>query len=112
MSRIVGSRVTDRLTKRECEVIRWEPLGSGLTDTLVRFDDGSECWLASRELTGMPSRRGAVCAANAETTRALRAILKQHIAAFHEAWPGCECGKVSIGNAIVAAIEAAEEESR
>jgi len=36
----------------------------------------------------------------------LRSILKQHVAELHTPrWPGCEFGKVSIGNAILGALE-------
>jgi hypothetical protein len=91
-------------------VDQWEPLGSALCDALVRRDDGSVCWYALHglrpidDLGPLPSRADAIEAARAETLASLREIRRQHVAAFHEPWPGCEHGKAIVGRAIDRAI--------
>lgn len=98
------------------EIIRWEPLGSGMCDTFVRWDDGSECWHGSTDLRPvddlgpLPSRQEAIKAAKEETLRSLHEIKRQHIRDWVKPWPGCEHGKAIIGNAINGAIKKIEEE--
>jgi len=91
------------------EVRRWEPLSSGMTDTLVRFEDGKECWFSSTDLRpvdgrgALPDRTDARRHANARTMVLLDAIIERHVREFSQPWPGCEFAKVLVGNGFVAA---------
>ena len=51
----VGARVrvfwsSDHAAHGDAEVVKWEPLSSGMCDALVRFSDGYECWYATSSL--------------------------------------------------------------
>jgi len=95
---------------RTGEVVKWEPLGAGMTDTLVQHDDGL-CWHASHslkpidDLGPLPSRREAQEAARVQALDSLRAIRADHVANFNKPWPGCEHGKAILGRAIDGAIK-------
>lgn len=99
-------------------VERWEPLGAAMCDALVIHDDGSRCWYASHSLTPidglgpLPSRRVAREHARESHLRSLRAIRRQHVAAFdRERWPGCEFAKAIVGRMIDGAIADVEGEA-
>jgi hypothetical protein len=90
---------------------KWEPLGAGGCDVLVRREDGSLCWYGSSDLQPidgkgpLPSRHEAQEAARKETLASLQAIQAQHVADFGKPWPGAEFGKSIIGAAINGAIK-------
>ena len=112
-STLVGRRVRTA-SGGEGVVIKWEPLGAGLTDALVRFNGGHEVWYASHELHpvsggSLPTRATAREVARHDALRSLKAIRKAHVEEFRKPWPGAEHGKVTIGRAIDAAILDLEE---
>ena len=82
---MIGRRVESRWHRRSGTVVRWEPLGSGLCDTLIEHGDGSLCWYGSSDLTPidgegpLPSRREAI-----ETAHKLQAAQLLRIAALWE----------------------------
>lgn len=103
------------------EVVRWEPLGSGLCDTLVRLADGTELWVGSgdlRPLDGrgpLPARAEVQRLADVEALAQLRAIRGQLVRKdpqgryrlagdFARPWPGAEHGKGLVGQALDGAI--------
>ena len=97
---------------RDGVVTRWEPLGSGMTDTLVcHDDDGSECWYASHTLTPidddgpLPTREEAQDYAARTSLRQLTQIRAQHVEDFRKPWHGAEFGKALFGRALDRAIE-------
>jgi len=100
----------------EGEVTRWEPLSSGMCDTLIRFDSGREVWHASHTLSPvgttipLPSRRDARKEADERALASLRNIRANHVRDLHKPWPGAEFGKGIIGKALDGAI--AEVEGR
>ena len=90
-------------------VVQWEPLGASMCDVLVEHSDGRKCWHASHSLKStcggpLPTRDEARAEADAVATRQLQGILTQHVAKFHDRWPGAEHGKAIVGNAIVGAL--------
>lgn len=95
-------------------VIRWEPLGEGMCDTLLKYADGREVWHSSAELKPahggdpLPSRRKAREQARRSALTSLRTIRAQHVRDFSAPWPGAEFGKAIIGQAIDGAINALE----
>jgi hypothetical protein len=64
MDTMVGRKVRD-WTGKVGTVMEWKPLGSGMTDTLVKLQDGTKCWFRSSSLKPtdgfgpLPSRREA-----------------------------------------------------
>ena len=74
----VGARVrvfwsSDHAAHGDAEVVKWEPLSSGMCDALVRFSDGYECWYATsslRPVDGHP-RQSRANARQIADTRAL-----------------------------------------
>jgi hypothetical protein len=92
-------------------VVKWEPLGAGMCDALLRFDaDGYEIWVSTHTLTpcdGLPrqSRTDAIREAEERTLAQLEAIRADHIRGFHKPWPGAEHGKAIVGNALTNAID-------
>lgn len=115
-NRVAGRRVRDGWHNVEGEIVKWDPLSSGMCDILVRRDNGDLVWLASyavKPIDGrgpLPSRQGVRREAAEETLCSLRAIRSQHIADFHKPWPGAEFGKAIIGQALNDAIASLEEE--
>ena len=111
---MIGRKVKSGWHKIEGEVIRWEPLGAGMCDVLVREPSGREGWYSSSDLAPadgrgpLPSRAVARRAADAAALAQLRAIRAQHVADFGRPWPGSEHGKVLIGRAVDGAIDAIE----
>lgn len=97
------------------EVVKWEPLGSGMCDVLVRCGNGRLVWAASHSLSPtdglglLPSRSTAREIARARSITQLRAIRANHIERLNEAWPGAEFGKAIIGRAIDAALNELEK---
>jgi hypothetical protein len=98
------------------EVVKWEPLGSGMCDVLLQQDDGKQVWHASSDLRPidglgqLPSRKEAQEHAEKTALRQLRAIRAQHVKEFRTTpWPGAEFGKALVGQAIDNAIEELEE---
>jgi hypothetical protein len=107
---VIGRRVTSSWHRVTGTVTRWEPLGPGLTDTLVHLDDGREMWFSSDELRGvdgrpLPLRSTERERARLETISSLERIRAAHIAEFHRPWPGCEYAKVWVGQMIDGALE-------
>lgn len=117
---MIGRRVATRVYRNNVGgdetgvVVEWQPLGPALTDALVRFEDGYECWYGSHELKPvdglgpLPSRAGAQKAADAVAVRQLRSIRAAHVRNFGEPWPGLEFGKVLFGQALDGALEELE----
>lgn len=99
-------------------VTKWEPLSAGMTDALVRYDDGREVWHASHTLKPtdgrgpLPSREGARRKARAEALKSLRAVREQMVREWRNPWPGAEHGKAIVGKAVAQAIEDLEAEDR
>ena len=99
------------------EIVKWEPLGSGMCDVLLQQDDGKQVWHGSsslRPIDGLgplPSRKEACERAEHKALRQLRAIRAQHVEQFHIPWPGAEFGKALVGQAIDNAIEDLEGSS-
>jgi len=97
------------------EIVKWEPLGSGMCDVLVRVDDGRECWYASHgcrpidDLGDLPSRREAQEYARDESLRSLKVIRAQHVRDFNKPWPGCEFGKGHFGMMVDGAVSDLEK---
>jgi hypothetical protein len=106
---MVGRVVRDAWAGVEGRVVRWEPLGAGMTDTLVERPNGSLVWVSSHSLKAtdaagpLPSRQDARHAADLEAARSLEAIRAKHVAEMGEPWPGAEFGKGIIGMAITGA---------
>jgi hypothetical protein len=87
-----------------------------MTDTLVSFENGKECWFSSTNLHPcdgkgeLPDRTDARRRANAFVVAQLEAIIQQHAEGFSTPWPGCEFAKGILGRAFVAARDAAKKE--
>ena len=99
-------------------VVKWEPLGPALTDTLVEYEDSKRlCWHASHslqpfdDLGPLPSRRMAQAEATAKAVASLRIIRESLVANWHDRWPGAEHGKAIIGNCLNSAIESLEKKT-
>ena len=92
------------------EVTKWEPLGAAMCDVLVLHDDGKNCWHASHTLQPtdnlgpLPSKEKVRKVERQRALSSLRAIRANHISDFNKPWPGCEHGKVIVGNALNGAI--------
>lgn len=112
---MIGRRVHHRYSGIRGVVVAWEPLGAGMTDTMVRGDDGRECWVDGDGLSpddgmgGLPSRAAIRKSAAIETHQSLIAI-RDRWTKEREPWPGAEFGKVIVGRALEAAIAKAERE--
>ena len=112
---MVGRRVTAPYGETG-EVIRWEPLGAGMCDTLVRQDDGHDVWHGSGSLRpsdglGPLPRRGEAQERNRLVSLAqLREIRAKHVRDFRAPWPGIEHGKAILGMSIDAAIRDLENQ--
>jgi hypothetical protein len=87
----------------------WEPLGTGLCDTLVTLDTGKQVWFAMHSLRptdgqgALPDRREARETARLQAITDVQACIDDHIRDFRKPWPGCEFAKTWIGNAFIAA---------
>ena len=112
---MIGRRVSHHYTSArhgDGEAIKWEPLGAGMTDTLVRFDSGYECWFAGRELQPvdglgpLPSRDDARRAADEKALRDLATIRAGVVGEIRNGvrWPGAEHGKALLGRAVDGAL--------
>lgn len=107
---MVGRRVRD-FWGIEGTVIRWEPLCSGMTDTLVRDDDGQEVWHASHTLRAIDGGRALADRRDVRRLAAARAVVvlqevrRQHVAAWRTPWAGCEFAKALVGVSIDKAID-------
>lgn len=105
---MIGVRVT--FHGRAAVVTKHEPLGTGLCDAMIAFDDtGDPCWVASHELRRadgrpVPDRAEAIRRADEETLRSLAVIRAAHVRDFRRPWPGCNFAKALIGQAIDGAI--------
>jgi len=95
----------------EGEVVRWEPLGSGMCDVLVKGENGEEVWHASHCLRPLdsgrplPLRREAREEARRRAAASLQTIRAQHVRDFYsERWTGCEHGKALVGQMLDGAI--------
>lgn len=118
MQRMIARRVTGYGLPGVGTVEKWEPLGSGMCDALVRHEDGSMCWYASDSLRpadgmgSLPSRDEARRVADLEALAQLRACEREMIEEVRSRrpWPGAEFGKAILGKAIQGAI--AEVEAR
>ena len=97
------------------EVIKFDPLGSAMTDKLLRFSDGFECWVGGelepadgRE--SLPSRRDIRRQADQETLAYLQSTYRntRNTREFREIWPGCEFAKTIVGNSLLQAIAEVE----
>lgn len=92
------------------EVIEWEPLSAAMCDTLVRDENGRECWYGSGDLKPddgwgpLPSRAEAREQARTKAATQLEAMRAQLIAEWHKPWPGAEHGKALVGMMIDGAI--------
>lgn len=94
-------------------VVKWEPLSSGMCDTLVRFEGGREVWHASHTLRPvgllagipLPNRAEARAEADRRTLAQLQAIRGRLVDEWHRPWPGAEHGKALVGKGIDGAIE-------
>lgn len=100
---IIGIKV--RAGGQTGEVVRYEPLGSGMTDMLIRFDSGRECWHASHDVrrvdgAPLPDRSAVRHAADEAALASLRRIRAAHVRDWRQPWPGCEHGKAIVGQAI------------
>lgn len=89
-------------------VLKHEPLGSGMCDTMIRLA-GREIWVSSHELKRtdnlpVPNRAVLIREAEKESLASLREIRDQHIRDFNKPWPGIEHGKAIFGMAITTAI--------
>lgn len=116
MSEMIGRKVIVPMERERGvgEVVKWEPLGHSMTDALVRFGDGGECWYSSAEpnlrpadgLGPLPGRVQAVEVARAQTVEDLLVILADHVRDVRERkpWPGAEFAKASVGNGIIGAL--------
>jgi hypothetical protein len=108
---VIGRRVTSSWHGVTGTVTRWEPLGAGLTDTLVCESSGREVWIASSDLRPvdggppLPSRSDERERARLEAVGQLERIRAAHIAEFHRPWPGCEFAKAWVGRMIDGALE-------
>jgi hypothetical protein len=97
-------------------VIKWEPIGAHMCDAFVRHESGKEIWHGSTDLRPiddlgpLPSRREAQSKNREETLGDLKVIRDNFIRDFNKPWPGCEHGKVTIGNALNEAIERVSKE--
>ena len=97
------------------EIVRWEPLGSGMCDTFVHWEDGSECWYSMSDLRPadgkgpLSNRQDAREVADSQALRSLKAIREQHVKDFHRPWPGLEYGKAILGKSIDGAIQEVEK---
>lgn len=109
------ARVFDPWARKAGTVVEWAPYGAGMNDALVCYDDGSECWTATHTLRpiladGSPdsaryqTRREAVEEREAVMLEQLQGIRANLIADWSKPWPGCDFGKVTIGQALNAAI--------
>lgn len=111
-----GARVIDPFRKNAPGVVvKWEPLGTSMTDALVRYDDGTEMWVTSSTLrpeggTVLPTRAQAIRAADEKALADLKAARERLIAEFGEKWQGAEFGKAQVGTSLNQAI--AEVEAR
>jgi hypothetical protein len=105
---MIGVQVSYRHMK--AEVLRYEPLGSGLCDTLVQeVASGRKVWVASHELKRLDgvkitSRQEHRAKADEEALSSLREIRRQHVGDFLEPWPGLEHGKALLGQMLDTAI--------
>jgi|GEM_PF-2184498 len=104
-----GARVSDPMAGKSGVVVRWEPLGSGMNDALVRYDDGKEVWTSSNMLraedgAARPTRMQAQRAADEKALADLKAIRERHLAGLAVKWPGMEFGKAHVGQSIDQAI--------
>ena len=111
--RMIGREV--KVSGKETgKVLRWEPLSSGMCDTLVRIGS-TEVWCASHALVPLdgygplPSRREAQEDARRGALAQLQTIRCQHIRDFRVPWPGAEHGKAILGKAIDRSIEILSE---
>ncbi len=93
------------------EIVRWEPLGSAMTDVLVKdVATGRLCWYASHSLTPidglgpLPSREAAREVNREQMLRSLEEIREQHVEDWHRPWPGMEFCKALFGKAVDGAI--------
>lgn len=105
--------VAIRFRGQEGKVLRYEPLGSGMCDTLIAAG-GKEFWVASHELrrvdgVRIPSRQERRRDADKEALTSLREIRRQHVEDFLKPWPGLEHGKALLGQMIDGAIADIEE---
>ena len=107
---MIGRRVKPTFSD-EGEVVRWEPLGSGMCDVLVRHDDGREVWHASHTckpvdgLGSLPSRQTAIEVARLQSLTQLQSIRDTHVKNFRGSyWAGCDWGRAHFGMMIDAAI--------
>lgn len=95
----------------EGEVLEWEPLGAGMTDTLVLAKDGTRRWDASYSLKPidkkgpLPSREQARIQADQLAKRQLKKIQEHVVRDIKEGprWHGAEFGKALIGRGVVGA---------
>ena len=91
-------------------VLKWEPLSAAMTDALVQFQDGHQCWYGSHELQPgdsggpLPSRAQAQAEATVRTLESLEAIREKLIADWGHPWPGAEFGKALVGKSLDLAI--------
>lgn len=102
-------------------VEKWEPLSHALCDALLRFEDGSLCWVGLSECrpaaTGespLPDRRAAVEEAARRTRESLAAIFADHVRAHlaGERWRGCDFARALVGNAVARALKDADGDPR
>lgn len=100
----------------EGKVLEWEPLGAGMTDTLVESSDGRRVWVASHELRPtdgkgpLPSRERARIQADQLAQRRLRKIQEHVVRDIKEGprWQGAEFGKALVGRGVVGARKAVQ----
>lgn len=114
MKSLVGTKVkVSYAPSRIGEVIKYEPLSPAMTDCLLRFQDGKECWYASSDLLDLennrlPSRQAIIALAEKESLEQLKQIKKGLIQEWNRPWHGMEFCKALFGKNLNSAIKEIE----